>query len=193
LTTFASTLSDRYFPRTANWLRDFAIIVGGSLLVAALAQIRIILPFTPVPITGQTFGVLLIGAGLGSKRGMAAMGLYLAEGAVGLPFFSGGTHGISILTGATGGYLIGFVIASLVIGFLAERGLERSLRTSLLPFVIGSVIIYLCGAGWLAFLTNDIQKAIFSGILPFLVGDVIKIILAGVTFPVAWKMLNNNN
>ena len=189
MTTLAPTLSTRYFPRTAGWLRDLLLIVAGSLFVAALAQVRIPLPFTPVPITGQTLGVLLVGAALGSKRGASALSLYLAEGAIGFPFFQGGTHGISIIFGATGGYLIGFIVAAFIIGFLAERGLERSIRTSILPFLVGTAIIYLCGAGWLAISSLGIQKAILLGVLPFLVGDAIKITLAGLILPAAWKLL----
>src|SRR5689334_2431662 len=99
MTTLAPTLSTRYFPRANSWLRDLTLIVLGSLFVALLAQVEITLPFTPVPITGQTFGVLLVAAALGSKRGAASMALYLAEGALGLPFFAGGAHGMEIVVG----------------------------------------------------------------------------------------------
>src|SRR6266540_3630224 len=150
MTTIAPTVYARTFPRTSGWLRDVILILLGALLVAALAQVEIPLPFTPVPITGQTFGVLLVGAALGSKRGAASLVSYLALGLFGLPFFAGGAHGLNILIGATGGYLIGFVIAAYVIGLLAERGLERSMRTSIIPFLVGTVIIYVCGVAWLA-------------------------------------------
>jgi biotin transporter BioY len=136
MTTLAPTLSNRFLPHAAGWLRDVILIVLGALFVAVLAQIEIPLPFTPVPITGQTFGVLLVGAALGSKRGAASLASYLSMGIVGLPFFAGGAHGLDILIGATGGYLIGFVVAAYVIGLLAERGLERSMRTSMIPFLI---------------------------------------------------------
>src|ERR671918_68403 len=112
MTTLAPTLSTRYFPHVSGWLHDLILILLGALFVAALAQIEIPLPFTPVPITGQTFGVLLVGAALGSKRGAASLASYLAMGAFGLPFLAGGAHGLDILIGATGGYLIGFVIAA---------------------------------------------------------------------------------
>src|SRR5918912_1291347 len=115
MTTLAPTLSTRYFPRTASWLRDLGLILLGALFVAALAQIEIPLPFTPVPITGQTFGVLLVGAALGSLRGAMSLLSYLVMGIFGLPFFAGGAHGLPIVIGATGGYLIGFVIAAYVI------------------------------------------------------------------------------
>ena len=188
MTTLAPTLSNRYFPTISSRVRDIFLIVAGSLLVAALAQIEIPLPFTPVPITGQTFGVLLIGAALGSKRGAAALILYLSEGGIGLPFFAGGARGLNILTGATAGYLAGFVVAAYLVGLLAERGLERSVRTSIIPFIVGTVIIYLFGVAWLGIFLKNFEQAIQLGLLPFLVGDAIKLILASLALPAAWKL-----
>src|SRR5512133_3126066 len=167
MTTLAPTIYTRTFPRVASWLRDVTLIVLGTLFVAALAQVKIPLPFTPVPLTGQTFAVLLVGAALGSKRGATSMALYIAIGALGLPIFAGGQAGLAYLSGATLGYLIGFVIAAYVIGLLAERGLERNVRTSLLPFLVGTVIIYACGVSWLAVLLGNFSKAITAGLLPF--------------------------
>ncbi|MBN1305022.1 MAG: biotin transporter BioY [Anaerolineales bacterium] len=190
MTALAPTLSTRCFPRTASGLRDLFLIIAGVLLVAALSQVRLPLPFTPVPITGQTLGVLLVGAALGSRRGLASLGLYLLLGAAGLPFFAGGQGGLSYLAGPTLGYLLGFAAASWAIGRLAERGLERSLRTSLLPFLVGTVIIYIFGAGWLA-LNLGFPEAILLGVVPFLAGDMIKIILAGLVLPAAWKLANH--
>ena len=189
MTTIAPTLSTRYFPNASSRVRDIFLIVTGSLLVAALAQIEIPLPFTPVPITGQTFGVLLIGAALGSKRGAAALILYFIEGGIGLPFFAGGARGLGILTGATAGYLAGFVIAAYIVGLLAERGLERSVRTSIIPFIVGTVIIYLFGVAWLGIFLKSFAQAIEFGLLPFLVGDVIKLILASLALPAAWRFV----
>ena len=189
MTTLAPTLTTRYLPRAANWLRDILLITVGSLFVAVLAQVVIPLPFTPVPITGQTFGVLLVGAALGSNRGAISLALYLAMGAFGLPFFAGGAHGPDIIIGATGGYLIGFVIAAYVIGLLAERGLERSVRTSFIPFLVGTVIIYACGVTWLAILLGSLSKSLAAGLLPFLIGDAIKLIAASVALPAAWKLV----
>lgn len=189
MTTLAPTIYSRIFPRAANWLRDAVVVVSGALLVAVLAQIEIPLPFTPVPITGQTFGVLLVGAVLGSKRGAASLAFYLVMGVIGLPFFAGGAHGLSILTGATGGYLIGFVLAAYSIGLLAERGLERSARTSLIPFLIGTLIIYSCGITWLAVVLGSFSKAIAAGLIPFLIGDAIKLIAASLVLPGAWKLV----
>jgi biotin transport system substrate-specific component len=189
MTTFAPTISERTFPNVSSRVRDIFLIIAGSLLIAALAQIEILLPFTPVPITGQTFGVLLIGAALGSKRGVAALLLYITEGALGLPFFAGGGSGFGILTGATAGYLVGFVAAAYVIGLLAERGLERSVRTSIIPFLAGTIVIYICGVAWLAILLGGLGKAIVAGVLPFLAGDAIKLIAAALVLPAAWKLV----
>ena len=189
MTALAPTLSTRYFPRAAAWTRDLALILLGALFVAALAQVKIPLPFTPVPLTGQTFAVLLVGAALGSKRGAASMLAYTALGALGLPFFAGGASGLAYMTGATLGYLVGFVVAAYIIGLLAERGLERNLRTSILPFLVGTVIIYVFGVAWLAVVFNDFGKAVAAGLLPFLVGDAIKLIAAALALPAAWKLV----
>jgi biotin transport system substrate-specific component len=189
MTTLAPTLTTRYFPRISSWLKDLALIAAGSLLIAMLAQISIPLPFTPVPITGQTFGVLLVGAALGSKRGILSMILYAFEGALGLPFFAGGASGWHVLTGATAGYLFGFAAAAYVIGLLAERGLERQIRTSFVPFIAGTFVIYLFGVAWLAIVLGSLGKAIEAGLLPFLIGDAIKLILAALALPAAWKMV----
>ncbi|MFZ5886072.1 MAG: biotin transporter BioY [Chloroflexota bacterium] len=189
MTTLALTLSNRYFPRASARMRDLALILMGALLTAALAQVKIHLPFTPVPLTGQTFAVLLAGAALGSKRGTLSMMLYVALGAAGLPVFAGGASGLSHLTGATAGYLIGFVAAAWVIGRLAERGLERSVRTSILPFIVGTIIIYAFGVGWLAFVMGSFSKALAAGLLPFLIGDAIKLVAAALALPAAWKLV----
>ena len=189
MTTLAPTLSLRFFPRAAAWLHNLTLILLGSLFVAALAQVEIPLPFTPVPITGQTFGVLLVGAALGSKRGTASLTLYLAEGAFGLPFFAGGAHGVGVLTGATAGYLLGFIGAAYAIGRLAETGLERNARTSFIPFMVGTVIIYACGVTWLAVMLGSFSKAVAFGLLPFLIGDIIKLFAASLALPAAWKLI----
>ncbi len=121
MTTLAPTLSARYFPRAAAWLRDLLLILFGASLVATMAQVRIPLPFTPVPITGQTFAVLQVAAALGARRGAAVMTAYILMGALGLPVFAGGASGLT--------YLGGFLVSAYLVGQLAERGLERNLRT----------------------------------------------------------------
>lgn len=187
MTAFVPTLAERAFPRASAPVRDLLLVIGGSLLVAALAQV--VIPLQPVPITGQTFAVLLVGAALGARRGAAALALYLVEGGLGLPFFQGGAHGLGYMFGATGGYLVGFVAAAFVTGWLAERGLERSLRTSLLPFLAGTLVIYLCGAGWLAMALGSVERALAAGVLPFLVGDALKAAAAALVLPAAWRMV----
>jgi biotin transport system substrate-specific component len=188
MTTLAPTLTTRFFPRASAWLRDLSLISLGAISVAVMAQVRIPLPFTPVPLTGQTFAVLLVGAALGSQHGAAAMTLYILMGALGLPVFAGGASGLAYLGGPTQGYLAGFLVAAYLVGELAERGLERSLRTSLLPFLLGTVVIYLFGAGWLALLFG-VQKALALGVLPFLVGDALKLLLAALALPAAWQLI----
>lgn len=189
MTTLAPTIYERSFPHVSSAVRNVTLILLGSWLVALLAQIEIPLPFSPVPITGQTFAVLLVGALLGSKRGAAAMLAYIAQGASGLPFFAGGASGIGILTGATSGYLAGFIVAAYVVGLLAERGMERSFKTSVLPFLVGTVIIYAFGVTWLSTVVGSFGKAIELGLLPFIIGDVIKMVAAGVALPSAWRMV----
>jgi len=187
MNALAPTLSTRHLPTVKPAVRDLILVVLGSLFVAACAQVSIPLPFTPVPLTGQTFAVLLVGAVLGANRGAASLGLYMAEGALGLPFFAAGKSGIG---GPTTGYLIGFIVAAYVIGLLAERGMDRSLRTSLIPFFVGTVIIYAIGATWLAFsLSMTPLEAFNAGVLPFLIGDAIKLVLAGLILPAAWKLV----
>jgi biotin transport system substrate-specific component len=188
MTTLAPTIYTRRFPRAAGWLRDVILIVLGALFVAVLAQVKIPLPFTPVPLTGQTFAVLLVGATLGSKRSLMSMLLYIALGTLGLPVFAGGASGMAYLSGATLGYLVGFVMAAYVIGLLAERGLERNVRTSILPFLVGTVIIYLCGVAWLTLVLGSFSKAVAAGLIPFLIGDTIKLIAAALALPAAWRL-----
>ena len=187
MTSLSLTLTHRYFPNVAPWLRDLGLVVTGSLLVALFAQIEI--PLQPVPITGQTFAVLLVGAALGSKRGAASLVLYLGQGLIGLPFFSGGASGLSHLFGATGGYLVSFIPAAYVIGRMAEHGLERSVRTSILPFLTGTAIIYLGGVTWLAIVLGSLPQAILLGLVPFLIGDAIKLTAAALALPAAWKII----
>lgn len=170
-----------------------ALIVGFALFTAATAQIRIPLPGTPVPITGQTLGVLLTGAALGSWAGTASMTLYVLLGALGLPFYAGGASGWEHLTGSTFGYFVGFVVAAWVVGWFAEQRRDRRVRTAIPAFIAGSLIIYAFGVGWL-WLTvfDDLWTAIDKGMTPFLVGDAIKAVLAGLLLPGAWWLVDRS-
>jgi biotin transport system substrate-specific component len=176
-------------------VRDAVLIVGFALLTAAAAQISIPLGFTPVPITGQTFAVLLAGGTLGAVRGGASQFLYVALGAIGLPFYADGDGGWSVATGATGGYLVGFVVAAALIGWMAERGQDRAVSTAIPAFLAGSVVFYAFGLPWLAHKAGvpfngpvDGDNALAWGLYPFIIGDVIKAVLAGVLLPAAWRL-----
>lgn len=188
MTAFAPNLATRTLPAVKPAIRDLLLVTAGALFVAALSQVKIPLPFTPVPLTGQTFAVLLVGAALGAKRGFGSLSLYLALGALGLPFFAGGASGLSYMSGPTLGYLVGFVAAAALTGFLAERGLDQRVSTAVFAFLAGQAVIYLFGIAWLTILFG-FQKALLVGLVPFLVGDVLKIGAAALALPVAWKLV----
>ena len=151
-----------------------------NVLLAACSYISINLPFSPVPITGQTFGVLLIAMTLGKVRGTAVVGAYLFEGACGPPVFAGGSTGLIKFMGPTGGYLIGFVPAVYLVGYLSERGWTNSFTSAFLTMIIGTLIIFIFGISWLA-VTAGFGTALSIGLYPYIPGAVIKIILATVT------------
>jgi biotin transport system substrate-specific component len=171
-------------------LREFALVAVGVLLTAAAAQVVIPLPFTPVPITGQTFAVLLLGAAYGSARGAGTMLAYLAVGAAGVPVFTEASGGVEVFQGATVGYLLAFPIAALAVGALARRGWDRKVLGMAVAFVVGSLIIYGVGVPGLAAVTGwPLGEAVAKGAVPFLVGDAVKALLAAATLPLAWKLL----
>lgn len=168
-------------------VRDVTLVVAGALLIYLSARISLPVPGSPVPITGQTFGVLLVGGGLGFRRGLIGVALYVLLGIVGLPFFAEGRGGISVIWGATGGYLVGFVAAGALVGRLAELGWDRRLGGALGAMLLGSVVIYAIGLPWLGIVTGTSPaETIANGLTPFLVGDVLKLVLAAVLFPAAW-------
>ncbi|HJV04319.1 MAG TPA: biotin transporter BioY, partial [Actinomycetota bacterium] len=194
VTALAQTLP-RPRGRFAAAAADVALVVAGSLLVAALAQVSIRLPFTPVPITGQTLGVLVVGTSLGWVRGGLALALYLGEIAVGLPFAAEGRSGLEVLTlsTASGGYLWGFVLAATLCGWLANRGWDRSVRSSLGVMLLGNLLVYLVGLPWLmAALDVPALEAFELGLYPFVVGDVLKLLLAAGLLPVAWWLVGRD-
>jgi biotin transport system substrate-specific component len=181
--------------RTGRVVYAVVVTVLGSLLVAGLAQISIKLPFTPVPITGQTLGVLLVGASLGPLLGALSLLLYIAEGSAGLPFFAGGAsgwHGLfqPSVGFPSAGYLWGFVLASLLVGWLARRGWDRSLRSAIGAMVLGEIVIYAVGIPWLmSALNTPLQKTLQLGLYPFVIGDTLKLLIAAGILPLAWKAL----
>lgn len=183
----ALTLADLAVPR-GHVLGGALLIVASSLVTAAAAQIAIPLPWSLVPITGQTFAVLLSGAVLGARRAFLAQALYLAEGAAGFPVFAGGAGGAHVLVGPTAGYLIAFPFAAALTGALAERGWDRRFVTMLAAMLLGSVVIFASGlAGLSRFVPSDRLAA--TGLLPFLPGDLIKSALAAGAFPALWRIL----
>lgn len=181
------TLAEATVPR-GGLLRDALLVVGGSLLTALCARIVIPLPFTPVPITAQTFAVLLIGAALGSRRGAAAIGLYVLEGLLGLPVFAGGAAGLARLLGPTGGYLVGFIAAAYLTGTLAERGWDRTVRFAVGAMAAGNLVVYLFGIPWLAVFLGW-PDAVSKGFLPFILGDVAKLAAAAIVLPGTWALV----
>ena len=190
-----STLADYLVPssrssRSLNLLKDVLLVVGFNVLLILSAHVSIPLWFTPVPITLQTFVVMLAAATLGSRRGTMVMLLYLAEGAVGLPVFAVGGGWAYLIAGPTAGYLWSYPIAAFVVGFLAERGLDRRFLTSVIAMLAGTLIIYALGVGWLAAILHiGLSKAFVLGMLPFIPGDLLKVVIAALLLPTAWSIV----
>ncbi len=179
----------RAIPAAAVWVIQ---VTGFALLTALFAQFTIPLPFTPVPITGQTFAVLLSGATLGMTAGGASQVLYLLLG-IFFPFYADGASGTEVLFGTSGGYLFGFVVAAVLVGKLAERRHDRRVPSAVTAFLTGSLVIYIFGViGLMAKANMDLVTALEKGVVPFIVGDVIKAYAAGLLLPAAWRLTNRN-
>jgi biotin transport system substrate-specific component len=202
------TLAERLIPaalavRLGAMARDLLLVAAGAILIALSATVSIRLPDNPVPITGQTFGVLLAAGALGGRRGIAATALYVLIGVVGLPAFAEGKGGVGVIAavnegrlvlGATGGYLIGFALASGIVGWLAERHWDRRLPGALGAMLLGNAVIYLVGLPWLAAAAGfSADETIAKGLLPFLIGDTLKILLAGAALPAAWWLVGRRS
>jgi biotin transport system substrate-specific component len=190
MTTMANVLIPLTWRRTqtARLLLDAALILAGSALVALSARVAIPLPFTPVPVTAQTFAVLLVGAALGSRRGALALAAYLAEGAAGMPVFSGGGCCVAWLAGPTAGYLWSYPLAAFTVGALAERGWDRSPGRAGLAMLAGNGVIYVVALPWLASFVGAGQ-VLEAGLLPFIPGDLLKVALAAAALPAAWAVV----
>ncbi len=191
-----STLVDRILCEFSLTMKlaalfDAICIFIGSIIVGLAAQVEVPLGFTPVPVTGQTFGVLVVGMALGARRGAIALMLYLAEGAAGVPVFAGGGAGIVHLVGPTGGYLFGFVLAASIAGFLAQRGWDRNIVWTALAMTIGTAFIFALGLLYLA--QFELPTGVLAaGLYPFLPGAVVKIIVAAGVMPAVWKIVNRD-
>ena len=168
-------------------LRDVALVVGAAALTGLAAQVAIPLPFTPVPISLQTLTVLLSGAALGPIRGLLGMAVYLVAGMAGVPWFSEGRSGFDF---PSFGYIVGFVLAAIVVGWLARRGLDRAVPGTIGIMVLGNLVIYALGVSWLALsLDVTLPRALELGAWPFLIGDALKIALAAGLLPAAWWLV----
>ncbi len=179
-----ATLAEKLWSgATTQLLKQAALVIGGSLLLAIAANVKV--PFWPVPMTMQTFVVLMIGATYGRNLALATVAAYIVEGAIGLPFFAGGS-GPAVLVGPTAGYLLGFLVAAGIVGHLANRGMGRSVASAMPIFILGDVVIFLCGVAWLSTLVGT-EAAITGGLVPFLLAEVVKIALACTLLPWAWK------
>jgi biotin transport system substrate-specific component len=186
----ALTLADVALPR-AGTLTHALLIVGASIVTALAAQVAIPLPWSPVPITGQTWAVLLSGAVLGARRAFLAQVLYLMEGAAGLPVFAGFSAGFAVLAGPTAGYLIAFPFAAGVTGLLAEHGWDRRFLTMVAAMLLGSVVIFAFGLANLSRFLPE-EQLLGAGLLPFLPGDLVKSSLAALAFPAAWRWVRRS-
>jgi len=187
------TLADFLVPvtvaeRLGTRARHVVLIVAGALFVVLCA--RVVIPVSPVPFTGQTFGVLLVGGALGFRRGVAALLLYLAIGAIGLPVYAQDKSGIETIVGATGGYLIGFVVAAALVGRLAELGWDRRIGGALAMMAIGTAVIYAIGVPWLKVAAGlTWTDAVAGGMTKFLIWDAAKLAVAAGIFPAAWWLI----
>ncbi len=183
-------LADRLPARLDGRVRDAVLVIGVVVFTALMAQLSFHIPRTPVPVTGQTFAVLLSAAAIGPLRSVAGQLLYIAVGWAGLPVFAKGTHGWSVLHGGSAGYLVGFVLASALVGWQARRGLDRRVDTLAGSFLLGSALIYIPGVWWLQHVFHmSYTAAMAAGVYPFLLGDLLKAVLAGALLPAAWRLV----
>ncbi len=185
----AATLRLAVLPRS-GLVADALLILAGAAFVALAAQVRI--PFDPVPITGSTFAVLLVGASFGAVRATSSLSLYVALGILGAPVYTGQSSGWEYFTGATGGYLLGFVLAAAVVGYLAERGWDSRLSSAIAAMLTGSVLIYAVGLPWLAATADlDFAQTLEKGLALFVPGDLLKLYLAAALLPAAWRAVEH--
>lgn len=180
------TLADLALPRPSAAWKQALLVAGGAALTAVAAQVTIPLPWTPVPLTGQTFAVLLCGAALGARRGFASQLAYLAAGAAGLPVLAAG-GGPQSFVGPTAGYLLAFPLAAAITGALAERRWDRNFLGTAAAMLLGSTVIFAGGCAWLARFVGP-SHVLQAGFLPFVPGDVLKASLAALALPAAWRV-----
>ena len=189
----ATSLRSSLIPRSTA-LSHAVLVVSGVLGLAALAQIAIPVPGSPVPVTGQTLGVLILGTAYGSTLGTTTFALYILAGIAGAPVFADGGHGLDRIVGATGGYLIGMLVATFVLGQLARFRLDQKFLTALPSMLIGTITTFSFGLIWLHQYTGQTWSWTFEkGLTPFIVGEVLKIAIAGTSLPAIWRVVNRKN
>jgi biotin transport system substrate-specific component len=189
----ATSLRSSLIPRTTV-LSNAVLVVSGVLGLAALAQIAIPVPGSPVPVTGQTLGVLILGTTYGSTLGVTTFALYILAGIAGAPVFANSGHGLDRIVGATGGYLIGMLVATFVLGQLARFRLDQKFSTALPSMLIGTVITFSFGLIWLYQYTGQSWSwTVNAGLAPFILGEVLKIAIAGTSLPAIWRIVNRKN
>ncbi len=189
----ATSLRTSLIPRSTA-LSNAVLVVSGVLGLAALAQIAIPVPGSPVPVTGQTLGVLILGTAYGSTLGVTTFAIYILAGVAGAPVFANSGHGLDRIVGATGGYLIGMLVATFVLGQLARFRLDQNFLTALPSMFIGTITTFAFGLVWLHQYTGQSWDwTIKAGLTPFIVGEVLKIAIAGTSLPVVWRFLNRKN
>jgi biotin transport system substrate-specific component len=189
----ATSLRSTLIPRSTA-LTNAVLVVSGVLGLAALAQIALPVPGSPVPVTGQTLGVLILGTAYGSTLGVTTFALYILVGIAGAPVFANSGHGLDRIAGPTGGYLLGMLIATFVLGQLARFRLDQKFLTALPSMLIGTVTTFTFGLVWLQQYTGKSWSWTFNaGLTPFVIGEVLKIAIAGTSLPVVWRVVNRKN
>lgn len=189
MSTTTATLRSAVFPRATTYSKAL-LVTFGALFIGGLAQIALPIPGSPVPVTGQTLGVLLVGAGYGSTLGLSTLVTYLLIGIAGAPIFAKGGSGLAHLTGPTGGYLIGMLVASLLVGALAGRKWDQKVRSALPAMLLGDAVIFSFGLFWLhEYTSKSWAWTISAGFTPFIIGEVLKIAIAGTSLPLVWRFV----
>jgi biotin transport system substrate-specific component len=184
------TLRSAIVPRSSA-LTHALFIVGGTAFIAGMAQVSLPVPGSPVPITGQTLAVLLVGTTYGARLGASTFATYMLAGIAGAPIFAGGAYGINQVLGATGGYLFGMLLASAVLGYLAERRADQKFSTSFPALLFGNLIIFTFGLTWLHFSLDLTWAKTFSmGLTPFILGEVLKIAIVATSLPLVWRKIS---
>ncbi len=186
----SASLRATVFPRSSA-LTQALFVMGGVGFITLMAQVAIPVPGSPVPVTGQTLAVLLIGTTYGARLGVTTFATYLLAGIAGAPVFAGSTHGIEKVIGATGGYLVGMLLASLLLGYLADRKADQKFRTSFPALLLGDAVIFFFGLTWLHFSLDLSWSATFAaGLTPFIFGEVLKIAITATSLPLIWRKIS---